>query len=416
MESRNRQVTIIGGGIGGLTLALFLHERGVPCRIFEAAAEIRPLGVGLNLLPHAVDHLHRLGLEGALLERAIETEAYSYFTRHGQLVCSEPRGRFAGYDRPQISIHRGDLHLTLIEAVRQRLGSGALVLGHRCVDVEQDGSGVTTSFVGPNGESLPSQRGAVAIACDGIHSVARQKYHPEEARLRYEGTTQYRGTTRAAPFLGGATMVYLGTIEFGKLVIYPIRNAIDGAGNQLINWVVEIERPADQLSRDWNRPSDVAPFIAQFEHARFPWLDIAATLRAADAVFEYPMVDQDPLSFWTSGRVTLLGDAAHPMMPRGSNGSAQAIIDAAVLSELLARSDNWPGALMDYEAQRHKATSDIVIANRTLSPDAILQVVEERSGGAPFNDVADLISAQEFEDWQARYRRIAGFEKKQAAR
>src|SRR3569833_2534978 len=124
-------------------------------------------------------------------------------------------------------------------------------------------------------------------------------------------------------------MIYLCTIATVKLVMYPIRDQIDAAGRQLINWVVEIVRPVEHLHRDWNSKSEVGEIIASFENAHFPWLDVTAVLRAADAVLEYPMVGQDPLTSWTAGRVTLLGDAAHPMMPRGSNGSAQAILGAA---------------------------------------------------------------------------------------
>jgi 2-polyprenyl-6-methoxyphenol hydroxylase-like FAD-dependent oxidoreductase len=401
-------IVIIGAGIGGLTLALCLHEAGIGCRIFEAASEILPLGVGLNLLPHAMGQFHRLGIEPQLLEKGIETQEYQYFTRRGQLVQREPRGRPAGHERPQISIHRADLHTVLLDAVRSRLGPQAIKLGYRCVDVEQYGQSAVASFTDEAGRSLPQARGRAVIACDGVHSTARTKYHPE-AQIRYEGTTQYRGTTRWAPFLTGASMIYLGTITTGKLVMYPIRDRIDAAGQQLINWVVEIERPVDHLRRDWNRKSEVGEFIAAFEHSHFAWLDVTAVLRAADSVLEYPMVDQDPLTSWTTGRVTLLGDAAHPMMPRGSNGSAQAILDATALTECLRREDDVEAALAAYESLRLKATADVVLANRSMAPDAILEVVEQRTGGAPFNDISDIIAPEELDDWQSRYQRIAGF-------
>ena len=401
-------IVIIGAGIGGLTLALCLHEAGIPCRIFEAASQILPLGVGLNLLPHAMGQFHRLGLEPALLEKGIETREYQYFTRRGQLVQCQPRGRLAGHERPQISIHRADLHGVLLDAVRSRLGPDAIQLGYRCVDVEQGGQRAIASFADEASRALPQARGRAVIACDGVHSVARAKYHPE-AQIRYEGTTQYRGTTRWAPFLSGASMIYLGTIATGKLVMYPIRDQIDAAGRQLINWVVEIVRPVEHLHRDWNSKSEVGEFIASFENAHFPWLDVTAVLRAADAVLEYPMVDQDPLTSWTAGRVTLLGDAAHPMMPRGSNGSAQAILDATALTECLRREETVEAALASYEAQRLRATADVVLANRSMAPDAILEVVEQRTGGAPFDDISDVIAPAELDDWQVRYQRIAGF-------
>jgi 2-polyprenyl-6-methoxyphenol hydroxylase-like FAD-dependent oxidoreductase len=402
-------IIIIGAGIGGLAFALALRKAGVPFRIFEAAAELKPLGVGLNLLPHAIKELSALGLEKRLAEKGIPTQEYCFYTRHGQLIYREPRGKLAGYDWPQISIHRGDLHATLYDAARERLGPNTVALGHKCVGLEQDAGGVTVQFVDPTGVALPPVRGAVAVACDGVHSVARQKFHPAEAIPRYEGTTQYRGITRWKPFLTGASMAYLGTYETGKLIIYPIRNDIDGEGRQLINWVIEVSRRNDQLLRDWNRRSSVEAFIGSFEHCAYDWLDIPAVLRAADAVYEYPMVDQDPLPFWTANRITLLGDAAHPMMPRGSNGAAQAIIDATTLAGLLAADADWPAAMRAYEAKRLKATADVVLANRGIAPDAIIRVVEERTGGKPFERIEDVISREELVAWQERYKKVAGF-------
>lgn len=406
---QEQDVIVIGAGIGGLAFALALHEAGVPFRIYESAPELKPLGVGLNLLPHAIKALTALGLQDKLLAKGVETREYCFYTRHGQHVYSEPRGRFAGYDWPQISIHRGDLHAVLLDAVRQRCGADTVQLGQRCVGVAQDDDGATVSFVDLQGQALPARHGAIAVACDGVHSVLRRQYHPKEAVPRYEGTTQYRGTTRWQPFLSGASMCYLGTFETGKLIIYPIRDNIDTEGRQLINWVIELKKPNDELLRDWNRQSRVDEFIANFEDWRFDWLDIPAVLRAADSIYEYPMVDQDPLPFWTAGRITLMGDAAHPMMPRGSNGAAQAIIDAVTLAPLLAAGADWPAVLKEYEAIRLKATGDVVLANREIPPDAVLRVVEERTGGRPFESIDDVMSRDELVQWQERYRKVAGF-------
>jgi 2-polyprenyl-6-methoxyphenol hydroxylase-like FAD-dependent oxidoreductase len=239
--------------------------------------------------------------------------------------------------------------------------------------------------------------------------VARAQMHPEGAKLRYEGTTQYRGVTKHRPFHGGASMAYLGTNEHGKLVLYPIRNNIDADGNQLLNWVIEVQRPTEHLQRDWTQRARVDDFISGFENCRFEWLDVPKLLRGADEVYEYPMVDQDPLPFWTDGRLTLLGDAAHPMMPRGSNGAAQAIIDATTLATLLASSADPCDALISYEKQRLAATSGVVMANRGMSPDAILNVIEERTGGKPFENIEDVISREELVEWQDRYKALAGF-------
>jgi 2-polyprenyl-6-methoxyphenol hydroxylase-like FAD-dependent oxidoreductase len=399
----DQDVIIIGAGIGGLTLALALHKVGVRFRIFEAARDIKPLGVGLNLLPHAVRELAQLGLQQRLAAKGVQTQEYCFYTRNGQLVYREPRGRFADYDWPQISIHRGDLHATLVAAVTERAGPDAIALGHKCIDVEQDGDAAIVRFLdAATTAERPPVRGTVAIACDGVHSVARALMHPAEAVPRYEGTTQYRGVTPWKPFLSGASMTYFGTYESGKLIIYPIRDKIDSEGRQLINWVIEVSRPNDQLLRDWNRRSRVEEFIGHFDGCSFDWLDIPAVLRAAEEVYEYPMMDQEPLAFWTAGRITLLGDAAHPMMPRGSNGAAQAIIDAATLARILGADNDPVSALKAYEAERLRVTANVVLANRDIAPDAILRVVEERTGD-------DVISRDELVEWQERYRKVAGF-------
>ncbi|TKC92274.1 flavin-dependent oxidoreductase [Trinickia terrae] len=404
-------IIVIGAGIGGLALALALHKVGVPCRVIESAPEIKPLGVGINLLPHAIAALDRLGVVQDLERRAVPTREVCFYTRHGQLVNKELRGRFAGYPLPQLSIHRADLHQVLLDAVRARLGADAVELGRRCTGVSQDTQSVSVHVQDADKNPLPAIRGSVAVACDGVHSVVRKQMHPVEAVPRYEGTTQYRGTTYWKPFLSGASMVYLGTQKTGKLVLYPVRNNVDPQGRQLLNWVVEIERPDEMLLRDWNRPASVEAFIDNFKNCRFDWLDIPAVMRAAESIYEYPMVDQDPLPFWSQGRVTLLGDAAHPMMPRGSNGAAQAIIDALTLADLLVTRDDPVSTLKVYEARRLEATGKVVLANREISPDAILRVVEERTGDKPFDKIEDVLSEQEFELWQARYRAVAGFDK-----
>jgi 2-polyprenyl-6-methoxyphenol hydroxylase-like FAD-dependent oxidoreductase len=299
--------------------------------------------------------------------------------------------------------------MALVEAVEARLGPNAVALGHKCAKIEQDESGATVHFVDTvTGEPLPSVRGTVAIACDGVNSVMRKDMHPNEAKPRYEGTTQYRGATVWKPFLTGRSMLYFGTYETGKLIIYPMRDNVDGEGNQLINWVIEISRD-DLTTRDWNRASNVNEFIEHFESMKFDFLDVPGVLSGADVILEYPMVDQDPLSHWTEGNVTLLGDAAHPMMPRGSNGAAQAIIDARVLAEELSSGVSPQAALKSYEAKRLPATSNVVLANRGQAPDAILRVVEERTGGKPFERIEDVISQEELVAWQENYRKLAGF-------
>jgi 2-polyprenyl-6-methoxyphenol hydroxylase-like FAD-dependent oxidoreductase len=399
---------VIGGGIGGLSFALALHQAGIRCRVYESTPVYKPLGVGLNLLPHAVKELASLGLLDRLMSAGVETREICFYTRHGQLVDREARGKHAGYDWPQISIHRADLHSILADAVVERLGADALVMGHRCVAAEQNETGVTAHFQGPSKEALSPARGAILVACDGIHSVVRSQLHSVDTQLRFHDSTQYRGVTRARPFLTAASMVYIGTSTTAKLVVYPIRDNIDGSGLQLINWVAEISKPNDRI-RDWNRTAHVDEFIDRMSAWTFDWLDVPSLLRAADTVLEYPLADQDPLPSWTHGRITLLGDAAHPMLPRGSNGAAQAIIDGTTLARLLANAGDPPDALKAYEAARLDATSKIIHMNRTRYPDAILRVVEERTADQPFQRLDEFISQDELMEWRRAYQNVAGF-------
>jgi 5-methylphenazine-1-carboxylate 1-monooxygenase len=405
------EVVIVGGGIGGLTLALTLEKAGVPSRVFEASPEIKPIGVGINILPHATKELVRLGLEAELARVAVETKEAIFFNRFGQLIYREPLGRSAGYEWPQFSVHRGDLQMLLVEAVRKRLGDDRVHAGWKCVGFEQDASGAAALFRGTaSGEELPPQRGAVVVACDGIHSVVRKQLHPSEGEPLYSGVNMWRGVTRWAPFLSGASMVRAGWLACGKMVIYPIRERVDAEGRQLVNWVAEIETPR-HLQRDWNRRGKLDDFIGAFADWHFDWLDVPAFIRAADQVLEFPMVDQDPLPWWTRGRVTLLGDAAHPMVPRGSNGAGQAILDARALADALVAYRDPAEALQAYEAKRREATSNVVRMNRKNPPDAILREVYVRSGDRPFARIEDVISIEELKAISDGYKRVAGYDR-----
>jgi 5-methylphenazine-1-carboxylate 1-monooxygenase len=407
MADQKGEVAIVGAGIAGLTFALLLDEKGVPCRVFERAERIEPLGVGINILPHASRVLDQLGLTEALARRAVLTKEAAFFNRFGQLIYREPLGRDAGYATPQFSIHRGDLQEVLLEAFLERLGPERLVLGATCTGFEQDADQVRLNF-----EALPPAAASVAIACDGIHSVIRRQLHPEEGPPKYSGIYMWRGVTCWPPFLSGATMVRAGWFKPGKLVAYPIRDNVDGEGRQLVNWLVEVETPPPEESRDWLREGRVEDFIAPMEDWHFDWLDVPAMLRAADTVLEFPMVDQDPLPFWTAGRVTLMGDAAHPMVPRGSNGAGQAILDAERLAEGLARARpaDWPAEFKAYEADRLEATARVVLTNRIAPPDIVLKEIRDRTGDRPFATIDEVISHEELVAIQRRYKEIAGYD------
>jgi 5-methylphenazine-1-carboxylate 1-monooxygenase len=401
-------VVIIGGGIAGLTFALELHQRGIACRVYESVPEVKAVGVGISLLPHAMRELSALGLESRLREAAIEIREHAFFNRWGQFIYREPRGNFAGYAYPDLGIHRGRLHMILFEAVLERLGRDAVVTNHRCTRVESDDRGVTVLFKdATTGRELDPVRGDIAAACDGVNSVIRKQFYPDE-QLAFAGINMWRGVTRHTPIFDGRTYMRIGSIDTGKMVIYPIGDNIDGEGNQLINWVAELRRHGKGMN-DWNKPGKLEDFFDAYQDWHFDWLDVAELISKADQILEYPMVDRDPVDRWTFGRVTLMGDAAHPMYPRGANGGAQAIIDARTLADLLSQNTDPCEALFAYERIRLPVTAKIVRTNREHPPDYINIKVDEITGGRPFKNIDDVISQEELKQIAENYARIAGY-------
>lgn len=398
------RVLIAGGGVGGLTLALALHQRGIACTVFEAAEQIRPLGVGINTLPHAIRELAGLGLLPALDAVAVRTRELRYLNRFGQEIWVEPRGTWAGHDVPQFSIHRGHLHEVLWAAALERLGADALVTGARFAGFDQDGQVVTARFA--DGRSA---RGDVLVGADGIHSVLRATLHPDDGGIRWNGIQMWRGAVDWPEYEGGDTMIVAGDMT-EKLVLYPIAKG-SRPGTRFTNWVVcaqigDATRPPPRRE-DWSRPgrlAEVLPHVARF---RIPFLDVESLVRATPEFWEYPMCDRDPLPWWTRGRVTLLGDAAHPMYPVGSNGASQAIIDARCLADLLAERPAAE-ALAAYEAERLPKTAEIVRTNRKGGPERVVDVVSERAPDG-FTRLEDVIARDELAAIAGGYARMAGF-------
>jgi 2-polyprenyl-6-methoxyphenol hydroxylase-like FAD-dependent oxidoreductase len=402
------EIAIVGGGIVGLGLALNLHQRGLTCRVYEAVPEVKELGVGITLLPHAMSELARLGLQEILEPLGIENQESCFFNRFGQLIYREPRGRFAGYAVPEIGMHRGRLHRVLYDTALDRLGADRVIPDRRCTGLEQDVGGVTLHFRQTStGAALPPMRADVAIACDGVNSTIRAQFYPEE-RLVFTGINTWRGVTRRPPILTGRSYMRVGSIRTGKIVIYPIIDDIDAEGNQLINWTTEIETGGEQQN-DWNKPGRVEDFIRIYDSWRFDWLDVAELIRRAEAIFEYPMVDKDPIERWSFGRVTLAGDAAHPMYPRGSTGSAQGLIDARILADKLLEDPDPVAALRAYEAARAGPAGKVVLTNRTAPPDYINIKVEELTGDRPFDNLDDYITQDQLRALSDQYKRVAGY-------
>lgn len=405
-------VLIAGAGIGGLTLALSLHQAGIRARVFESVEILEPLGVGINLLPHAVRELTELGLADELAATGIPTSTLAYFSKRGQPIWSEPRGLAAGYNWPQFSIHRGELQMILYRAVLARLGADAVATGHHLCGFEESGGGVTAHFSDRRAGALRgSAAGSLLVGCDGIHSTIRARFVPNEGPPKWNGAILWRGVTEGAPFLDGRTMIMAGH-ERQKFVCYPISRRAFDEGRSVINWIAELRYDPDHVWRreDWNRPGRLEDFLPHFESWQFGWLDVPAVIRSARACFEYPMVDRDPLPAWGSGRVTLLGDAAHPMYPIGSNGASQAILDARVLTRELVSRGASSEALAAYAAERNPATARIVLANRGNGPEQVMQLVENRAPDG-YARIEDVLSSAELEDAAAGYKRLAGFDR-----
>jgi 2-polyprenyl-6-methoxyphenol hydroxylase-like FAD-dependent oxidoreductase len=403
----NMNIAIVGGGIAGLSFALGLHKRGIDCDVFESVTDIKEIGVGITLLPHGMRELAALGVQDALESAGIENLESVFYTQHGQYVYREARGRHAGYDLPEIGIHRGKLHRILFDAAVSRLGANKVHTGMRCTGFSQNADGVQIDFSNAHTGQPVSVKAQIAVACDGVNSVMRKQMHPQDA-LCFAGINTWRGVTVHPPILTGKSYLRIGTVEVGKMVIYPIIDNVDGKGNQLINWVAELQKPNAAMN-DWNRPGDPAVCAEIFKDWKFDFLNVPELILKAEKVFEYPMVDKDALPFWTQGRVTLMGDAAHPMYPRGSNGSAQALIDARTLAEQLSQHNNPQDALKAYEALRLAPTAKVVETNRNVPPDFIIMKAQELSGGKPFRHIDDLISQDELRQISDNYKTVAGF-------
>ncbi len=403
------EVLIVGGGIAGLATALSLHAEGIDVAVRESVPEIQPLGVGINLLPHAIRELDALGVLDELESVGIASTTLAYFSARGQLIWKDSRGRAAGYQWPQLSLHRGTLQMVLHHTAVERLGADRVVPGRHLTAIDHHDSGATAHFECRDGSGdTESVDAAILVAADGIHSTVRQQRFPHEGMPLWNGALLWRGAVEYDPILDGRTMVWAGHPD-QKFVAYPIRDL--GNGKQLVNFIAEYRTDDRELleREDWNRAGNLDDFAPRFDDWVFDWLDIPELLRSAPGTFLFPMVDRDPLDHWTEGRVTLIGDAAHPMYPIGSNGASQGILDARVLAGCIRSHRNDPDrALAVYEAHRRPATSAIVLANRGLGPEMPMRLVHERAPEG-FNHIDDVISPEEILEVTNGYRRTAGF-------
>ena len=401
------KIVIAGAGIGGLVAAMCLHRAGFDVEVFEAVGTLKPLGVGINIQAGAVRILSGLGLEPALAATAIETRELRYANRHGQTIWADPRGRHAGLPWPQFSIHRGELQMILFHAARQMLGADRIKFGRRISRFAQKGAKVTAHFVDRNGQPADDVETDILIGADGIHSAVRAHFHPGEGPPKWQGILMWRGVTVGKPFLDGATMVQAGH-HTQKFVCYPVSRAHAERGEALINWICDLHMGDGAMlpREDWNRPGKLADFLPRFESWNFGWLDVPGVIRAAHTILEFPMVDRDPLPGWSHGRITLLGDAAHPMYPIGSNGASQAILDGEAITQELSAGGDPEAALQRYERRRLPPTAAIVQSNRAKGLDVMLDIVEQRAPQG-FTDLQSVLPADELEKIVGDYKKLA---------
>jgi 2-polyprenyl-6-methoxyphenol hydroxylase-like FAD-dependent oxidoreductase len=404
-------VLIAGAGIGGLTTALTLHQIGVPCRLFESVADIKPLGVGINLQPNAVRELYELGLgPESLATIGIETLEWALVGLNGHDVYSEPRGLRAGYHWPQYSVHRGKLQMLLYRTVLERLGPHAISTGMKITGYRNhaDGSGVS-AFLQDRAGTRSEVAGSLLVAADGLHSAVRQQMHPAQPPIQWGGAIMWRGVTRGKPIRTGASFVGLGTHRH-RVVFYPISAPDPDTGLADINWIAEVtvDNKGGWPDGNWNKPVKHEDFIHHFTQWDYDWIDIPAMIRGAREVFEYPMIDREPVDTWRDGNVVLLGDAAHVMYPTGSNGASQAIVDARVLGAALLEHGVDAAALAAYDEKLRPEISPLILRNRGAGPFGLLNLLDDRCGGV-FDQIDDVIPKPERDEFMHRYKVAAGF-------
>lgn len=403
-------VLIAGGGIGGLATALTLHQIGVPCIVFEAAREMRPLGVGINMQPNAVRELYDLGIGEADLDRVgLPAREWALVGLNGNDIYAEPRGLTAGYNWPQYAVHRGQFHMLLHDKAVERMGPQAVRLGSRVSGYRNNSDGSVSARIEHADGSVSEEDGALLIGADGIHSAVRAQMHPTQPPIHWGGAIMWRGTTWGKPIRSGSSFVGLGTHR-QRMVFYPISHPDPHTGLSIINWIAEVTMDNSEgwKQSGWFRQVSTADFLHHFADWIWDWLDVPAVIRQADTVFENPMIDRDPVPTWRDGAVALLGDAAHAMYPTGSNGGSQAIVDARILGAAIVEHGVTPDALAAFDEKLCGPISQLVLRNRGAGPFGLLNMVDERCGGT-FDNIDNVIPPNERAEFMAGYKAAAGF-------
>ncbi|MBB4612642.1 flavin-dependent oxidoreductase [Novosphingobium taihuense] len=404
-------VLIAGGGIGGLVLALTLHQIGVSCTVFESVRELKPLGVGINLQPNAVRELEDLGIgEDEMDAVGIPAREWALVGLNGREIYAEPRGKLAGYKWHQYAVHRGEFHMLLYRKVIERLGPQAVRLGSRVTGYRKEADGTVTALVEDRAGMVEEVAGTLLFGADGIHSAIRAQMHPDQPPIHWGGTIMWRGTAKGVPIRSGSSFVGLGTSRH-RVVIYPISHP-DADGLADINWIAEqtYDTDHDWTKSGWFRPVELSEFAREFDGFVYDWLNLPELLAKSDIAYENPMIDRDPLPTWADGPVALIGDAAHPMYPTGSNGASQAIVDARQIGRIMLESGVTADALARFDAEFCGPIGQVAMRNRGAGPFGLLNMVDERCGGQ-FDNIDDVIPAQERSAFMLAYQQAAGFAK-----
>ncbi|MFF2631469.1 FAD-dependent monooxygenase [Microbacterium sp. NPDC058021] len=398
-------IAIIGAGPGGLVTALRLHQQGIRPTIYESVPELKPLGVGVDIKVYGTREIEELGLLEEFRAMSVDAKDSIFFNHHGQEIYAEKCGVHMGYLHEQRFVHRGYLQMMFYRAVLQRIGADRVVLGAKVTRYEQDADGVTLHLEHRDGATETVRHDAV-IAADGIKSAVRRQMHPELSEPEYSGITMYRGTTLREPFRDGHTILHIGNPHISSMIVYPIANDFEGTGKDLVNWVVEYERP--ETVEDWNAIGTVDDIVPLYDSVDIPFLDVQELMREAREVYLFPLIRHDPLDTWVDGRVVLLGDAAHAMYPRGGNGVCQAFLDARVVAEKLGEFADPHEAFLAYDDARRGPVNRIVQSMRGEGYEVIRRIVADRTDGAPFTDIEDVLPLAEADEIFSGYHALVG--------